>query len=269
MAMKTYKRIVTIAGSDSSGGAGIQADLKTFAACGCYGMSVITAVTAQDTRGVKVIHPVPAAVIEAQIRAVLDDIGADGIKIGMLHSKEAVERVAAVLEGYAGIPIVLDPVMTATSGDPLIREETAATMTTRLFPLLRLVTPNIPEAEVLMGTAIGVDLAAAARILAEKFSCSVLMKAGHCDDEILVDMLYDRDADSVTAFKHKRIDTCNTHGTGCVLSSAVISFLAKGLSLADAAGRAEEYLHRALVAGSLYKIGKGRGPVHHFHPYWQ
>jgi hydroxymethylpyrimidine/phosphomethylpyrimidine kinase len=267
--MRNYTRVLTIAGSDSGGGAGIGADLKTIAACGCYGMSVITAVTVQNTKGVSDIHPVPAAVIGAQIRAVLDDIGADGIKIGMLYSKEAMEAVAEILGGYPGIPVVLDPVMVATSGDALTREEVGQTMKARLFPLLSLLTPNVPEAQSLLGRTIGDDSADAARRMGKEFSCSVLLKGGHRGGEMLVDVLYDHDSEVVTTFENKRIDTCNTHGTGCTLSSAVTSFLAKGVPLADAVGRAEEYLHAAIVAGAGYRLGSGQGPVHHFHSYWQ
>ena len=261
---------MTIAGSDSGGGAGVQADLKTIAACGCYGMSVITAVTAQNTVGVTAIHPVPATVIDAQIRAVLDDIGADGIKIGMLYSAETVARVAASLRPFHRSPVVLDPVMVATSGDPLASGDLVLAMKDHLFPLVRLLTPNIPEAEILLGgTAIGGDLADAARQMAREFSLSVLMKAGHLQGGALVDVLYDRSTGAITTFENQRLETKNTHGTGCTLSAAIAAFSARGLALPAAVQKAEDYLHGAILAGGSYSVGHGHGPVHHFYRYWQ
>jgi hydroxymethylpyrimidine/phosphomethylpyrimidine kinase len=267
--MKEYTRVLTIAGSDSGGGAGIQADLKAIAACGCYGMSAITAVTVQNTQDVTAIHPVPSPVVEAQIRAVLDDIGADAIKIGMLYSKEVAEQVAMTLSRYPNIPIILDPVLTATSGDPLCRGEIAAAMKHQLYPMVRLLTPNIPEAEELLEHPIGKDLADAATELARKFSLSVLIKAGHLHGERLTDVLHDADSGTLTRFDHQRVHTNNTHGTGCTLSAAIASFVAKGLALPLAVQRAEEYLHNAIMAGALYKTGRGHGPVHHFHAFWR
>lgn len=267
--MKHYTRVLTIAGSDSSGGAGIQADLKTISACGCYGMSAITAVTVQDTQGVRDIHPVPAEIVAGQIRAVLDDSGVDGIKIGMLYSPEVIERVAKVLSAYPGIPIVLDPVTVATSGDPLHRGDMMQAMTKRLFPLIRLLTPNIPETECLLGEAVGADPAAAAERLAKRIGCSVLIKGGHRQTDELVDVLYDVQTARVSSFAHPRIDTPNTHGTGCTLASAITSFLAKGHALEEAVDRAQEYLQKAIISGSAYRIGRGNGPLHHFHLFWQ
>ena len=267
--MKTYTRVLTIAGSDSGGGAGIQADLKTISACGCYGMSVITAVTAQNTRGVAAIHPVPVSVIAAQIRAVLEDIGVDGIKIGMLYSREAVEQVALALGPCDCTSIVMDPVMIATSGDSLVGGEVAGAMKERLFPLVRLLTPNIPEAESLLGRTIGSDLADAARQMAGDFSLSVLMKAGHLQGEKLVDVLYDHDSGMLTMFETRRVQTENTHGTGCTLSSAIASFLARGATLPQAVRQAEDYLHGAIRKGAVYTLGEGHGPVHHFYQFWQ
>ncbi len=267
--MKTYTRVLTIAGSDSSGGAGIQADLKTISACGCYGISVITAVTAQNTQEVAAIHPVPVAVIEAQIGAVLDDIGVDGIKIGMLYSREAVEQVAAALGRCGCASIVMDPVMIATSGDALTCGEVAGAMKERLFPQVRLLTPNIPEAEILLGRVIGPDLADAARQMAGDFSLSVLMKAGHLQGEKLVDVLYDHDSGRLTMFENLRVQTKNTHGTGCTLSAAIASFLARGAALPEAVRQAEDFLHGAIRKGAFYTLGKGHGPVHHFYRFWQ
>jgi hydroxymethylpyrimidine/phosphomethylpyrimidine kinase len=267
--MKNYTRVLTIAGSDCSGGAGIQADLKTIAACGCYGMSVITAVTVQNTRGVGAIHPIPAEVVEDQIRNVLDDIGADGIKIGMLYSGEIVAAVARTLADYRGIPVVLDPVMVATSGDSLILGEVIGLMKRQLLPLVSLLTPNIPEAGHLLGETIDEDPEPKAERLATELSCSILLKGGHGSGDTVVDVLYDCPSENVTKFTNTRIDTGNTHGTGCTLSSAVTSFLAKGLPLSHAVAQAEKYLHSAISAGAEYRIGGGQGPVHHFHSYWQ
>jgi len=267
--MKNYTRVLTIAGSDSSGGAGIQADLKTIAACGCYGMSVIAAVTVQNTVGVDDVHPVPAPVIGGQIKAVMEDIGADGIKIGMLYSKEAMNVVAEILEGYPGIPVVLDPVMVATSGDSLMLHDVCETMKTRLFPLVQLLTPNIPEGERLLGETIGDNALDAVAGMAKEYACSILLKGGHRNGTMVVDVLYDNDSGAMTSFEHIRINTHNTHGTGCTLSSAIASFLARGLPLSEAVGRAEEYLHAAILAGKEYSLGSGHGPVHHFHSFWR
>lgn len=266
--MKKYTRILTIAGSDSGGGAGIQADLKTISACGCYGMSAITAVTAQNTLGVTAIHPVPVPVIDAQIRAVLDDIGVDGIKIGMLYSKEVVEHVGSVLSRCGCKVIILDPVMIATSGDALIQGNVMEAMKNTLFPAIRLLTPNVPEAENLLGCTISSDLADAARQMAKEFCLSVLVKAGHLKGEELVDVLYDNDTGTLTTFANLRVHTENIHGTGCTLSSAITSFAAMGMALPDAVRRAEEYVNTAIRAGALYRTGRGHGPVHHFHAFW-
>lgn len=267
--MKQYKRVVTIAGSDSGGGAGIQADLKTFSACGCYGMSVITAITAQNTCGVQAIHPVPVAMLKQQLQAVLEDIGADAIKIGMLHSAEVIKGVAEVLAESKVSHVVLDPVMVATSGDSLIEEEAVAAMKEYLFPLVSLITPNIPEAEILLGkNVVGDDLQGVAEELALTFSLSALAKAGHQQAETLTDVLYDWDNRCHHTFSVDRIATKNSHGTGCTLSSAIAAFLAHGYSLDQAVSHASKYLHGALLAGSEYSIGGGHGPVHHFYREW-
>ncbi len=269
--MKQYKRVLTIAGSDSGGGAGIQADLKTFSACGCFGMSAITAITAQNTCGVTDIHPVPVTTLEAQIRAVMDDIGVDAIKIGMLHSKEVIHCVASVLKGYDCKKIVLDPVMVATSGDPLIREDAVEAMKENLLPLVKVITPNIPEAEILTGKKITGDreALAAARQFSNAFSISVLVKAGHLEGDRLIDVLWEDESQKVFRYENKRISTGNTHGTGCTLSSAIAAYLAQGFPLEEAVMLAEKYLHAAIAEGSEYRIGKGHGPVHHFHKIWQ
>ncbi len=268
--MHHYKKVLTIAGSDSGGGAGIQADLKTFSACGCFGMSAITAITAQNTCGVTDIHPVPTSTIDAQIRAVLDDIGVEAIKIGMLHSKEVVLTLVAVLEDYGCENVVFDPVMVATSGDPLIENEAIEVIKEALLPNVRVITPNIPEAEILLGKKIrgNTEVAEAARQLSVDYSLSVLVKAGHLEGKELTDVLWDDQGQTMFQYTNKRITTQNTHGTGCTLSSAIVAYLAQGLSLDDAVLQAEKYLHTAIEAGSKYKIGKGHGPVHHFHKFW-
>ena len=267
--MKEYKRVLTIAGSDSGGGAGIQADLKTFSACGCFGTSAITAITAQNTLGVRAIHSVPVEILQAQVRAVIEDIGVDAIKIGMLHSAELIDAVAIVLREADVENIVLDPVMVATSGDPLIEESAIDAMKGLLFPLVKVITPNIPEAEILLGQKIeGEDLAQVAQGLAEEFSVSVLAKAGHLQGDLFIDVLYNSESEKITRFPTTRVDTPNTHGTGCSLSSAIASFLARGEDLETAIASASQYLHGALVAGAEYKIGAGHGPVHHFYRFW-
>lgn len=269
--MKRYHTVLTIAGSDSGGGAGIQADLKTISACGCFGTSAITAITAQNTVGVRAIHPLPIPILEEQIRAVLDDIGADSIKIGMLHSTEVIACVAGLLAEYQVSNVVLDPVMVATSGDRLIRDDAVSAMQELLFPLVRLITPNVPELQILLQETIADhhDLLAAAGRLGKRHNLSVLAKAGHLAGERLEDILYNRATEMTTGFHNRRIVTENTHGTGCTLSSAIAAHLALGLHLEAAVGDAIGYLAQALAAGAEYRLGKGHGPVHHFHACWQ
>lgn len=261
---------MTIAGSDSGGGAGIQADLKAISACGCYGTSAVTAITAQNTCGVTDIHPIPIATLEAQIRAVLDDIGADSVKLGMLHSSQVIECVAGLLAEYRVENVVLDPVMVATSGDRLIQEDAITAMQELLFPRVRLITPNIPEAEILIGHAIagGDGIRHSAAQLGARFQLSVLAKGGHLDQNILEDVLYNHETKQVQTFKSPKIATPNSHGTGCTLSSSLAAYLARGLSLLDATQQALDYIHQAIAAGAHYKIGRGHGPVHHFHAFW-
>lgn len=269
--MKHYKRTLTIAGSDPSGGAGIQADLKTFSACGCYGMSAIVAVVDENTVGVTGVHPVPVEFVTGQMRSVLDDIGADAVKIGMLHSSELIRAVRDTLERYAIRNVVLDPVMVATSGDKLLQDEAVETLRTELIPRVRVITPNIPEAEILLGRKI--DRQEELPELAEALSCggtvSVLLKAGHLADEELVDVFYNAEKKSTLLLRSKRLQTRNTHGTGCTLSSAVAAFLARGLELDDAVSRAKTYIDTAIRKGAGYEIGRGHGPVHHFHDFWE
>ncbi|MBQ0050203.1 MAG: bifunctional hydroxymethylpyrimidine kinase/phosphomethylpyrimidine kinase [Bacteroidales bacterium] len=274
--MKEYKRVLSIAGSDSGGGAGIQADIKTISALGCYAATAVTAVTVQNTQGVAAVHAVPAEVVAGQIEAVLSDIGADAIKMGMLQSVEIVRAVASALSKYPGIPIVLDPVMVSTSGHRLIEESAVRAMTELLFPLATVITPNIPEAELLLDGATGneslldggawkaVDLPVAARTLGGHYGVSVLLKAGHLVADELVDYFYNAETKEMVSMASKRVETNNTHGTGCTLSSAVAALLARGHQLTEAVQLAKGYIHDAIVSGADYRIGKGHGPVDHF-----
>ena len=260
-----YNTVLTIAGSDSGGGAGIQADIKTISALGCYAASAITAITVQNTLGVQAVHPVPLDILRGQIDAVLSDIGADAIKIGMLHSSEVVNLVAEMIEKYQIRNIVLDPVMVSTSGHRLIEEDAVEVIKTRLLPLARVITPNIPEAEILAGCKIaGEDeFEAIARRLSDNGNVSVLMKAGHLSGDSLVDYFYNAEDDTITRLQSKRVQTKNTHGTGCTLSSAIAASLAKGKNLTDAAISAKRYIEQAIISGAEYEIGKGHGPVNH------
>ncbi len=269
--MKHYKRALTIAGSDPSGGAGIQADLKTFSACGCYGMSAIVAVVDENTVGVTGVHPVPVEFVAGQIRSVLSDIGADAVKIGMLHSSELIRTVKATLEEFGMHNVVLDPVMVATSGDKLLQDKAVETLQRELIPHVRVITPNIPEAEILLGRKIESQeqLPELARELSLGGRVSVLLKAGHLTDEELIDVFYDAENDRTEELRSRRLATVNTHGTGCTLSSAVAAFLAHGYGLTEAVRRAKAYIDAAIRAGADYAIGHGHGPVHHFHGFWE
>ena len=264
-------RLLTIAGSDSGGGAGIQADLKTFAAHGAYGMSVVTAVTAQNTLGVTAVHEIPPAVVAAQIDAVLGDIGADAIKIGMLANSAIVRAVAERLRahlghprGLAGPPVVLDPVMVAQSGDPLLRDDAVAALVEELLPLALVVTPNLPEAARLTGLPVesAAELRAAAGALAAR-GPAVLLKGGHAEGTEILDLLQLPAGGGVHRFTHPRLATRSTHGTGCTLSAAVAARLAAGDELVEAVEGAIRYLQGALAAA--YPLGGGHGPVDHLY----
>ena len=266
-----YKRVLTIAGSDPSGGAGIQADLKTFSACGCFGTSAIVAVVDENTIGVTGVHPIPVDFVAGQIRSVLDDIGADAIKIGMLHSSELIRAVKDTLSGYDVKNIVLDPVMVATSGDKLLQNDAIETLQNELIPFVRVITPNIPEAEVLLGRKIELqdELPKVIKELSANRKVSVLLKAGHLTEEKLTDVFYNAESDEIIELSSDRIYTKNTHGTGCTFSSALAAFLAHDLPLNDAVRSAKEYMKSAIEAGAEYEIGKGHGPVHHFFKFWK
>ena len=256
---------LTIAGSDSSGGAGIQADLKTFSALGVYGASVITAVTAQNTEGVRDVHAIPPTIVAAQISAVLDDLAVGAIKIGMVSSAEIVAAIADTLAGRENIPVVLDPVMIATSGDRLIDAGAVATLVARLLPLAVCVTPNLAEAAHLTGRSIAADddeMAAQGRAILALGARSVLVKGGHGTSSQSVDLLVSRDG--ARRFTAPRIASKNLHGTGCTLSAAIAAELAKGSTLPAAVESAKRYLTSAIAAGAERQIGRGHGPVHHF-----
>ena len=261
-----YPRVLAIAGSDSGGGAGIQADLKTFSALGCYGMTAITAVTAQNTLGVTAIHGVPVDVLKAQICAVMDDIGVDALKIGMLHSPELVRVVAWAIDEYRIERVVLDPVMVATSGDRLIAQETVGVLVSELFHRVTLVTPNLDEAALLLGGAISsVDALddAAARLLALG-AHAVLLKGGHLPGDEVVDVLAMR-GEVHQRLQSSRIASGNVHGTGCTLSSAIAAGLALGLNLPQAVAEARRYVLQAIAAGAQVRTGSGHGPLNHGH----
>jgi len=258
----------TIAGSDSGGGAGIQADLKTFAALGVYGASVITALTAQNTRGVTAIHDAPAAFIGQQIDSVYSDLAVAATKIGMLSRVETVVAVAQGLRRWQTRRIVLDPVMIATSGAKLLLPDAVAAIRAELFPLADLVTPNLPEAAALTGEGLAGDEAAMLRqgeMLLRQGARAVLVKGGHGGGPESVDILVD--AAGMRRFAAPRIATANTHGTGCTLSSAIAAGFAKGLGLDTAISQAKTYLTGAIAAADRLRIGSGPGPVDHFHAF--
>ncbi|MCM3564950.1 bifunctional hydroxymethylpyrimidine kinase/phosphomethylpyrimidine kinase [Hydrogenophaga intermedia] len=256
-------RVLSIAGSDSGGGAGIQADLKTFSAFGCFGMTAITAITAQNTQGVRAIQALPPALLAQQIDAVVEDIGVDAVKIGMLHGPDIVRVVAEAIDRHRLNRVVLDPVMVATSGDRLIAEETVAVLVSDLFPRATVITPNLDEAGWLLGRVIArADaLPAAAADLRSMGANGVLLKGGHLSGPVLTDLLLD-DTGS-TAWEGARIDTPNTHGTGCTLSSAIACGLARGLALRDAVAQARDYVRGALQASAAWRLGNGHGPLDH------
>jgi hydroxymethylpyrimidine/phosphomethylpyrimidine kinase len=258
-------KALTIAGSDSGGGAGIQADLKTFAALSVYGSSVITAITAQNTCAVTAVHEIPVEIIGAQIDAVMSDIGADAVKTGMLSSPAIVEAVADGIKRHQIEHLVVDPVMIAKSGDRLLQSDAVEAVTRHLLPLAHVVTPNIPEAEVLSGMAISdqADMIEAARKIADAGPAVVIVKGGHLDGTP-IDVAWD--GATVSYFETPRVDTAATHGTGCTYSAAIAAHLAKGYGVHDAIERSKQYLFQALM--TAYDIGAGHSPVHHFHQLW-
>jgi len=265
MAAHTVPKAVTIAGSDSGAGAGIQADLKTFSALGVYGSTVITAVTAQNTLGVTTVHDIPPDVVRAQLDAVMTDIGAQAAKTGMLSSAPIIDAVAAGIRAHGIRNLVVDPVMVAKSGDRLLREDAIAALKQQIFPLALVITPNIWEAQVLTGYEITseTDMREAARALHALGSRYVVVKGGHLPGEP-VDLLFD--GESFERFVLPRVPTRHTHGTGCTFSAAIAAFLARGHDVPSAVWQAKCYLHAALQ--HAYPIGAGQSPVHHFYAWW-
>lgn len=261
-----YPRVLSIAGSDSGGGAGIQADLKTFSALGCFGMTAITALTAQNTCGVRAIHGVPPQMLRDQIDAVMEDIGADAVKIGMLHSPDIVRTVAEAIERHAMKNVVFDPVMVATSGAVLIDNTAVDVLVRELFPRVAVITPNLDEAALLVGRPLSSaqDMERAALELLEKGARAVLLKGGHLPGDTVIDLLVTQQGDKLW-MQAPRIHSPNTHGTGCTLSSAMAAYLAMGASLVDAVQHAREFVRAALQAGAQVRTGKGSGPLNHGH----
>ncbi len=260
---------LTIAGSDSGGGAGIQADLKTFAALGVYGCSAISSLTAQNTCGVQGVLPVPPAFVQAQITSVLGDIPVAAIKTGMLAQADIIQAVAQTLSAYPHLPLVLDPVMVATSGDRLLAEDAVDALINDLLPRALVITPNLHEAAALLNRPVAQNLAQMreqAEQLLAMGARNVLMKGGHSSDEQATDLLLTSEGEFL--FSSSRIVTKNTHGTGCTLASAIAAGLAKKLSLQDAVQEAKTYLHNALLHADKLTIGQGSGPVHHFYSFY-
>ena len=265
-----YPRVLSIAGSDSGGGAGIQADLKTFAALGCYGMTAITALTAQNTQGVRSIHGVPLEMLTDQIDAVLEDIGVDAVKIGMLHSPDIARTVAQAIDRHQMRRVVFDPVMVATSGAKLIDDAAMSVLVSEMFPRAALITPNLDEAALLVGRALHTvdDMVFAGQTLLSRGANAVLLKGGHLPGDSVVDVLLINDASSATGVQVVRMDatriaTHNTHGTGCTLSSAIAANLALGYPLVEAVTKARDFVRAALLSGASVCTGQGSGPLNH------
>ena len=260
---------LTIAGSDSSGGAGIQADLKTFAALGVYGASVVTALTAQNTKGVSGIHPVPAAFVAAQIDAVFSDLTVGAVKIGMVAQLEVIDAIVAGLDRWRPDHVVLDPVMVATSGDRLLAADTVEALRTKLIPHASLITPNLPEAAALLDEPVAVNEADVERQGRQLLSMGcriVLIKGGHGQGADSIDYLID--ANGVIALAAPRVATKNTHGTGCSLSSAIAAGLAKGEEMETAIRNAKAWISAAIASADRFSVGHGHGPIHHFHRFY-
>ena len=265
--MKTYKypSVLTIAGFDGSGGAGIQADIKTISALGCYATSVLTALPVQNTQGVKNIFSIPLKAVAEQMETILEDIVPDAIKIGMVHTPELVEVIVEKLQEYKNIPIVFDPVMVATSGHHLIEEETINAIIEKLFPIADILTPNMDEAAILSKTKVATlkDMQLAGERI-KKLGCkNILLKGGHQKTEIITSLLVD-ESNTYHSFEFNKIETKNTHGSGCSLSSAIASFLAQGKSMYEAVDLGQQYVYNAIRYGANTKTGKGNGPLNHF-----
>jgi hydroxymethylpyrimidine/phosphomethylpyrimidine kinase len=264
------RNVLSIAGSDPSGGAGIQADIKAITARGCYAMAALTALTAQNTQGVSAVHPLDPDFVREQIRMVFADIRVDAVKIGMIADAEIAEAVASALEPHRGIPVVLDPVMIAKGGAALLDPQAVAVLKERLLPLATLLTPNLPEAAALLGEAEAQNrdaMATQAGRLATLGPTAILMKGGHLAGQDSPDCLLS--GDGSVWFEGARIAGGNTHGTGCSLSSAIAAELAKGQPLPDAVASAKAWLQQAIAMADRLEVGHGHGPVHHFHALWR
>ncbi len=260
--MSQPPRVLVVAGSDSGGGAGIQADIKTLSALGAYAMTAITAITVQNTQGVTDVHGIPPSVVAAQMRACLEDIGADAIKLGMLHSAELIGAVAAVLRDYPAIPVVADPVMVAKGGAALLQAEAVNALSAEILPLAAVITPNTDEATVLLGTPVSNDAEAlsAAQALAARYDTAVLLKGGHLRGAGVRNLLV-RPGHDVENFVSPRLDTKHTHGTGCTLASAISAGVAAGLPLNEAVAHACRFVHAAIANAPGF--GQGHGPIDH------
>ncbi|KFF03081.1 bifunctional hydroxymethylpyrimidine kinase/phosphomethylpyrimidine kinase [Chryseobacterium luteum] len=261
----TYPSVMTIAGFDGSGGAGIQADIKTFSALGCYATSVLTALPVQNTMGVRKIYPIQMEAVSDQIEAVMDDIFPQAIKIGMVHTPQLVETIVTTLSKYSKIPIVFDPVMVATSGHQLIEEETINTITEKLFPIADIITPNMDEASILAGMEVKTleDMRVAGEKILKSGCKSILLKGGHQESPTVTSLFFDENGEQAS-FETEKFATSNTHGSGCTLSSAIAAYLARGEELYDAVALAQQYVFEAIKNGKDVVTGKGNGPLNHF-----
>lgn len=266
-----FPRLLTIAGSDSGGGAGIQADLKTFSALECFGMSALTAITAQNTHRVTAIHPIPCDVISAQIDAVVSDIGVDAVKVGMLATHEVIATVAHAIRQHKLTRVVVDPVMISKSGDKLLRDDAVEALRTILLPLATVLTPNLPEAEILLGRRISTreDMLEAGHQLLALGAQNVVVKGGHLSESDSPDLFLSRDIPTPHWLTTQRVSSKNTHGTGCTFSSAIAAGLGQGLSPWEATRRAKEYISGSIAGSQEWTLGQGHGPVHHFHRLWR
>ncbi|KFF18966.1 bifunctional hydroxymethylpyrimidine kinase/phosphomethylpyrimidine kinase [Chryseobacterium sp. JM1] len=261
----TYPSVLTIAGFDGSGGAGIQADIKTASALGCFSTSVLTALPVQNTQGVRTIYPIPVEAVADQIEAILDDIFPDAIKIGMVHTPQLVETIVSTLGKYKKIPLVFDPVMVATSGHRLIEEDTIAAITEKIFPIADVITPNMDEASILAKMKVETleDLYTAGKEI-KKLGCrSILLKGGHQETSTITSLFYD-EHEKFHSFETVKFNTNNTHGSGCTLSSTIASYLAQGKTLYDAVSLGQEYVYQAIEHGKDVQTGHGNGPLNHF-----
>lgn len=261
----SYPSVMTIAGFDGSGGAGIQADIKAISALGCYSTSVLTALPVQNTQGVRSIYPIPNIAVGEQIETILDDIFPQAIKIGMVHTTELVDTIVDTLQKYPPVPIVFDPVMVASSGDRLIEEETIAAITKQLFPISMLVTPNMDEAAILAKTGVKTlkDMYTAGEKILQLGCRHLLLKGGHLRTSKITSLYFD-DKGNVKDFEFEKFATSNTHGSGCTLSSAIASYLAQGKDLYEAIELGQAYVHQAICEGKDVRTGKGNGPLNHF-----